>query len=404
MLTWGRCKVCPFHFTTEKCVFVQRTYGCHACDEKDCWQASPKCPFFGRSRELHQDAAWGDSVPHMRETGLTCTADGLGIEGQQSVNWWKQYRNVCFHVNEVNHFEMGTASGDECNCLIDTIRQQLNLKCDIRAVRNYVQARHPSIAATDYLELQQHWKDIISGLAHVVGSNFVASSYQIICVDAMFIGNGDVEGNGARILYMARQNANHFVPLLKRSADAFVAPKKKRSYVQAMLDEIEEDVTEKERSCDHAMFGDMEEEVWLPVLNTGSSTALCTRWLKQVSPLLTKYDATLLHRYIPALSVQSLQKVCYASRSDYLNYLASCSGEQHDKAERISKMAMRRVLETTFARLATDDPAIDTVYAHWQATSDKPKRKSSASAKRHTAQWFRSRQHHPRKWYPSKGR
>ena len=130
----------------------------------------------------------GDSVPHIRETRITCTADGWEIEGRHSVDWWKQYRDVFFSVNETNHFSMGKASGDECNCLIDTIRQQLNLKCDIRAVRNYVQARHPSIAATDYLELQHHWKDIISGLAHIVGSNFVASSCQIICVDAMFIG------------------------------------------------------------------------------------------------------------------------------------------------------------------------------------------------------------------------
>ena len=36
--------------------------------------------------------------------------------------------------------------------------------------------------------------------------------------DDGFIGNGDVEGNGSIILYIARQNANHFVPLLRRNA------------------------------------------------------------------------------------------------------------------------------------------------------------------------------------------
>ena len=107
----------------------------------------------------------------------------------------------------------------------------MNLECDIRAVRDYVQARHSSMAVTDFLELQRHWVDIISGLAHVVGSKFVPSAYKIICVDAMFIGNGDVEGNGSRILYIARQNANHFVPLLRRAATD-----KKRNYVHAMLD------------------------------------------------------------------------------------------------------------------------------------------------------------------------
>ena len=113
---------------------------------------------------------------------------------------------------------MGKASGSECNCLIDTLRQQMNLECDIKAVRDYVQERHPSIVPGDFLELQHHWRDVVAGLAHVVGSDIVPSSYKIICVDAMFIGNGDVEGNGSTTLYIARQNANHFVPFLRRPA------------------------------------------------------------------------------------------------------------------------------------------------------------------------------------------
>ena len=307
----------------------------------------------------------GDSVPHMRETRITCTADGWEIEGRHSVDWWKQYRDVFFSVNEANHFSMGKASGDECNCLIDTLRQQMNLESDIRAVRDYVQARHSSMAVTDFLELQRHWVDIISGLAHVVGSKFVPSAYKIICVDAMFIGNGDVEGNGSRILYIARQNTNHFVPLLRRAA------------------------TDKKRHYGHAMLDGVQEEVWLPVLNTESSSALCARWLEQVSPFLSKYDATLLSRFIPALPTQCLQKVWNASRSDYLNYLAGkvWQSEQHGAVEQISKMATRRILDTTFARLALHDPAIHTVYEQWQATTDRTNRKSKGSTQTHTARW-----------------
>ena len=80
----------------------------------------------------------GDSVPHMRETVITCTADGNIMEGRLSVNWWRTYTDVRLVVNGEHHFRMGTASGDECNCLIDTLRQQLNLDCDIGAVRAYV--------------------------------------------------------------------------------------------------------------------------------------------------------------------------------------------------------------------------------------------------------------------------
>ena len=382
MLTWGRCKICPFHFTSEECAVSQRTNGCHACDQKDCWHMNSACEFFGRSRELHPDAEWGDTVPHFRETRITCTADGLEIEGRHSLDWWKQYRDVCFSVDNVNHFDMGKASGDECNCLIDTLRQQMKLDCDIRAVRNYVQARHPTMAATEFLELQRHWVDVISGLAHVLGRKFVPSAYKIICVDAMFIGNGDVEGNGSRTLYIARQNADHFVPLLRRTANNGATANNKRPFADAMLH-------------------DNEKEVWLPVLQTGDNSALCQSWLEEVSPLLSKYDATLLHRYIPNLPTSSLQKVWNASRSDYFNYLARdvWQNEQHGEVEQISKMAMRRILETSFQRLALNDPAIEAVYKQWVATSEKPKRKSIASAKRHTADWhWRRQQQSVRKW------
>ena len=96
----------------------------------------------------------------MRETRITCTADGLDMEGRLNVDWWRQYRDVCFTVNGAEQFSMGKASGDECNCLIDTLRQQMNLECNIAEVRNYVQARHSNIELGDFLELQHHWRDV----------------------------------------------------------------------------------------------------------------------------------------------------------------------------------------------------------------------------------------------------
>ena len=113
---------------------------------------------------------------------------------------------------------MGTASVEECNCLLDTLRQQLQLHCDIKTVRAFVQAQDASLVQGDYLELQTHWRAVIAGFAHVLDDVFLASAYRIVCIDATFIGNGDVEGNGASILYIARQNANQFVPLLRVDA------------------------------------------------------------------------------------------------------------------------------------------------------------------------------------------
>ena len=103
------------------------------------------------------------------------------------MNWWRQYHDVRFVVNEAQQFTMGNASGHDCNCLIDTLRQQLHLDCDVGAVRAYVQAQHASLVHRDYLELQHHWQDVICGFAHVVGDEFIPSTYKIVCLDATFI-------------------------------------------------------------------------------------------------------------------------------------------------------------------------------------------------------------------------
>ena len=173
MPAFMRCQVCPPHFTDEDCVQLQRNNGCHACDRRGCWHTSPGCPFVGRSRVNHRDADLGDTVPHMRETRITCIADGVDMVGQLRQHWWALHRDVRFTVNGVHHFSMGKASGDQCNCLIDTLRQQLHLECDIRAVRAYVQARHPNLVLGDFLELQHHWRDVVSGLAFVAGNDIV---------------------------------------------------------------------------------------------------------------------------------------------------------------------------------------------------------------------------------------
>ena len=157
------CPICPSEFSPEECVQFQRANGCHACDERGCWQGNPACEFYGRSRASHPDAEIGDSVPHMCETRITCTADGFEMTGRLCVNWWQQYQCVRFTVNESEQFFMGRASGEECNCLIDTLRQQLNLECDVKAVRAYVQERHVDVVAGDLKGVITHVHDIAIG-------------------------------------------------------------------------------------------------------------------------------------------------------------------------------------------------------------------------------------------------
>ena len=63
------------------------------------------------------------------------------------------------------------------------------------------------------MELQHHWRDVIRCIGVVLGMNLAPQDFSIICVDALHLGHGDREGTGTRTLYIARQNANHFVPL-----------------------------------------------------------------------------------------------------------------------------------------------------------------------------------------------
>ena len=133
-------------------------------------------------------------------------------------------------------------------------------------------------------------------------------------------------------------------------------------------------------------------------------------WLEDVSSLLSSYDGKLLRRYIPSLSADSFQKVVTVSGAERITYLAS--KKQHSRhynaeeiasdseqsqlqgtKEQISKMAMRRVLDITFARLASVAPDIQEVHMQWQATNDKPNRKSKASTEQHTLQWYQRWQH-----------
>jgi len=75
------CRICPPQHTERECILFQRAHGCHACDRKGCWTASPECPFLHRFREPHNDAEMGDTAPHIRETRISCLADGTEVAG-----------------------------------------------------------------------------------------------------------------------------------------------------------------------------------------------------------------------------------------------------------------------------------------------------------------------------------
>ena len=120
-----------------------------------------------------------------------------------------------------------------------------------------------------------------------------------------------------------------------------------------------------------------------------ASSIEADHWMDKVASPVDACDAKLLRRYIPALPLESLQKVVTVSNSARIACLASKreQSEQRGADARISKMAMRLALGSTFAQLALADTDIQEVHTQWEATNDKSKRRRKACAQRHAEQW-----------------
>ena len=118
----------------------------------------------------------------------------------------------------------GTASGEGCNCLIDTLRQLVSAakpSTCLKEIRNALRGRFKSgpdkVTAGNYLTFDVHWKGVVELLEKD------PDDYKITCIDLDFHGHGEVVGNvgdagheGIISLYIARENGNHFVPLHKK--------------------------------------------------------------------------------------------------------------------------------------------------------------------------------------------
>ena len=128
--------------------------------------------------------------------------------------------------------------------------------------------------------------------------------------------------------------------------------------------------------------------VSMPLVNQQGQTAtheeVCHNWLKEMDNLLDNFHVALLRRYIPRLSRSSLQQIVDVCSQEFNAYC-------HEyKVQRVSKMAMRKILETTFAKVAPKVPDIRDLQEQWLATADKPNRKSKNSTQAHMTRWRQS--------------
>ena len=186
----------------------------------------------------------GDTTGHMCQTEISFIVDGVrqSATHRREPFWYEGLKLEV--VVDGQHFELGTASGDGHNCLIDTLRKLLNRRCgffipegSVVDVRNRLEGKHSDLASAitpgDYLELRPYWEDIIDCLevAGVAGLGIRRGSagYEVVCVDMTWAGNGDrlppaVDRNQRKQLYVARVNENHFVPLVVLGDRRFLRP------------------------------------------------------------------------------------------------------------------------------------------------------------------------------------
>ena len=227
MAVLARCELCfPFADNAPdsvECVLLQRQRGCHACDKAACWRTNLACSYYNRHRERHSDGGLGDNVPHMSQTRIEILKDGTVLQTGRILapEWWINH-SIVIRIEGVDYF-MGVASGNGCNCLIDTLRQCLNLICNVAYVRQVLEERHrgrnSQIQYMEYLQLDWHWRDVLELLAqhNLVDRSFDVNDFRVVCVDMNMPGHGDVFGRAEarHTLYIGRQNLNHFVPLFR---------------------------------------------------------------------------------------------------------------------------------------------------------------------------------------------
>ena len=117
-------------------------------------------------------------------------------------------------------YSQGFASSISNNCLIDTLREKLNLIADVSFVRRDMMAMFPGgptqVTDANFLTLAHHWGAVIDLLFKYDvsgGPKFTQEQFKLICVDIEYAGHGEVVGAGHTALYIARVHANHFIPL-----------------------------------------------------------------------------------------------------------------------------------------------------------------------------------------------
>ena len=112
--------------------------------------------------------------------------------------------------------------------------------------------------------------------------------------------------------------------------------------------------------------------------------SLCSTWLRDIGGQVSNYDRKLLFRHVPGLPETALQQLVATTTSTKIEFL---SNQPQQQQQQISKMQMRRVLQTALEQLVKRQPDVGELLRHWLATADKANRKSKNAARDHTKKY-----------------
>ena len=201
-----------------QCLETQRDNGCHRCDEIGCCDAN--CKHFKNER------------PNVAEAGDGSGRAAADIFERTPVQIHRDAGNQNVVVEFDNRsFIKGFASGDGCNCLIETLLACLNdndLRCiaDVPWIRQELRRRFRQgenrVTEGNYLDLRNHWTTIIDLIGISARRNECDPTNQIHArnfnVTAVLEEQRIVverDGVGPVNLFVLNEDIRHFVPLLR---------------------------------------------------------------------------------------------------------------------------------------------------------------------------------------------
>ena len=127
-------------------------------------------------------------------------------------------------VDDVS-LRQASGSGDDNNCLIDSLRQVLRISGDASVSEQVRQSlREQQVAnrgdvdfveASNFLTMDLHWRAVVRCLAQVTGTDVSADQLTVVCVTREHAQeHGMVEGTGPRVVLLLNSGNYHIDPLL----------------------------------------------------------------------------------------------------------------------------------------------------------------------------------------------